>query len=146
MKKIVIINIILLSLIFITEIVFAQGGTTISVERTTGAGLLSGIKSECYHSGQCDLSDVMIVIKNVFLLLRQIAFWVAVGFGIYGGLRLVLSQGSSKNIEASRKIIFGAFIGLMIVYGVSLILNTVLLILTDRPINLQNIWNPQIIY
>jgi len=88
----------------------------------------------CIDSGNCGFQDV-------FLMLRQIAFWIAIGFGIYGGIRLILSQGNPNNIKQGRGIIIAAFVGLVIVYGVSLILNTVLLFITGQSINLSNIWS-----
>jgi hypothetical protein len=95
----------------------------------------------CIDSGNCGFQDLLAVIRNVFLMLRQIAFWIAIGFGIYGGIRLILSQGNPNNIKQGRGIIIAAFVGLVIVYGVSLILNTVLLLITGQSINLSNIWS-----
>jgi len=95
----------------------------------------------CIDSGNCGFQDLLAVVKNLFLILRQIGFWAAIGFGIYGGIRLTLSQGNPNNIKQARGIIIAAFVGLVIVYGVSLILNTVLLIIAGQSINFSNIWS-----
>jgi len=113
----------------------------IEVGTTTGEGLFAGVPDRCLNEGQCVFSDLLIVVHNVFNLLRQIAFWVAVGFGIYGGMRLITAEGKPANITAGQKIILTAFVGLMIVYGVSLIINIVLLLLTHKQINIDNIWS-----
>lgn len=146
MKKQKIIFFALLISLWATGIsVLAQ--VTVDIEKqTANKGLLSGISSACAESGQCTLVDFMVVVKNIFLLLRQIAFWIAVGFGIYGGITLIISQGNPSKIKSGKNIILAAFIGLMIVYGVSLIINIILLAINKQPINLEQIWNPQIIF
>ncbi|MGB9847695.1 MAG: hypothetical protein ACPLKV_00530 [Minisyncoccia bacterium] len=143
MKKEIIIFSLILIFLFVTQItVFAQ--VKIDVEKQTAdKGLLSGIASACYESGQCTLIDFMIVVSNIFRLLREIAFWAAVGFGIYGGINLIISQGNPSKIKSGRNIIMAAFVGLMIVFGVSLIINIALLALSKKPITIEYIWTPQ---
>jgi len=79
------------------------------------------------------------VIANVFHLLRQIAFYAAIGFGLYGGIRMIVSQGKPEGVKAGQKIIEAAFIGLIIAYGASFIINIVCTILLGYPLTLGNI-------
>ena len=111
---------------------------TVTVEET-GGGLLEGVATTCREAGQCNFGHVLIVIANVFHLLRQIAFYAAIGFGLYGGIRMIVSQGKPEGVKAGQKIIEAAFIGLIIVYGASFIINIVCTILLGYPLTLGNI-------
>ncbi|MDD3614469.1 MAG: hypothetical protein PHF40_02010 [Candidatus Pacebacteria bacterium] len=113
---------------------------TTTVEKT-GGGLLAGVSSSCLKVGDCQLSDVLRVITNIFHLLREIAFYAAIGFGLYGGIRMIISQGKPEGVKAGQKIIEAAFIGLIIAYGASFIINIVCTILLGHPLTLDNILN-----
>jgi len=111
---------------------------TVTVEKT-GDWLLSGVATTCREAGQCTFGHILIVITNIFHLLRQIAFYAAIGFGLYGGIRMIVSQGKPEGVKAGQKIIEAAFIGLIIVYGASFIINIVCTILLGYPLTLGNI-------
>ena len=113
---------------------------TVTVEET-GGGLLKGVASTCTELGQCNFGHILIVIANIFHLLRQIAFYAAIGFGLYGGIRMIVSQGKPEGVKAGQKIIEAAFIGLIITYGASFIINIVCTILLGYPLTLGNILN-----
>lgn len=113
---------------------------TTTVEKT-GGGLLEGVPTSCTEVGNCNFSDVLRVITNVFHLLRDIAFYAAIGFGLYGGIRMIISQGKPEGVKAGQKIIEAAFIGLIIAYGASFIINIVCTILLGYPLTLNNILN-----
>ena len=96
-------------------------------------GLLSGINNACYENGNCTFCDVMKVGSNIFLFLRdKIAFPVAILFIIYGGVMMIFAGGSKSQVENGKKILFSALIGFAIVFSVSLILNSVLMILAKE--------------
>jgi len=149
--------ILLMASFYLSNYVLAQQATqivpspvpapvTVTVEET-GSGLLEGVATTCRESGQCNFGHILIVIANVFHLLRQIAFYAAIGFGLYGGIRMIVSQGKPEGVKegkpegvkAGQKIIEAAFIGLIIVYGASFIINIVCTILLGYPLTLGNI-------
>lgn len=104
----------------------------ISVQAVAG-GLLEGIQNSCYEKGNCTFCDMIKVGTNIFNFLRnKIAFPVAVLFIIYGGILMVSSRGSKSQIENGKKILFAALIGFAIVLSVSLILNSVLILLSGE--------------
>jgi hypothetical protein len=104
----------------------------IGVQAAAG-GLLEGIQDSCYENGNCTFCDIVKVGTNIFNFLRnKIAFPVAVLFIIYGGILMVSSRGSKSQIENGKKILFAALIGFAIVLSVSLILNSVLILLSGE--------------
>jgi hypothetical protein len=97
------------------------------------SGLLKGICGACYENGDCTFCDVMKVGSNIFLFLRNnIAFPIAVLFIIYGGVMIIFAGGSKSQVENGKKILFSALIGFAIVLCVSLILNSVLMVLSKE--------------
>ncbi len=141
--------ILLMASFYLSNYVLAQQATqivpspvpapvTVTVEET-GGELLEGVATTCRESGQCNFGHILIVIANVFHLLRQIAFYAAIGFGLYGGIRMIVSQGKPEGVKAGQKIIEAAFIGLIIAYGASFIINIVCTILLGYPLTLGNI-------
>ena len=96
-------------------------------------GLLSGITNTCYEKGGCTFCDITKVGTNIFNFLRnKIAFPVTVLFIIYGGVLMLSSRGSKSQIENGKKILLAALIGFAIVLSVSLILNSVLVVLSKE--------------
>lgn len=104
----------------------------IGVQAAAG-GLLSGINDVCYENGDCTFCDVVKVGTNIFNFLRNsIAFPIAVLFILYGGVLMIFAGGSKSQIENGKKILFAALIGFAIVLAVSLILNSVLVVLSGQ--------------
>ena len=104
----------------------------IGVQAAAG-GLLSGINNVCYENGDCTFCDVVKVGTNIFNFLRNsIAFPIAVLFILYGGVLMIFAGGSKSQIENGKKILFAALIGFAIVLAVSLILNSVLMVLSKE--------------
>lgn len=91
--------------------------------------LLQGIG--CIENGDCTFVDVSQLISNVINILRnKIAFPLALLMVIYGGALLIFSGGNQKRVTNGQNALKAAFIGLAIVVGFSLILNTVVMMLT----------------
>lgn len=96
-------------------------------------GLLAGITDSCYENGNCAFCDVMKVGDNIFLFLRdKIAFPIAILFIIYGGVMMIFAGGSKSQAENGKKVLMAALIGFAVVLCVSLILNSVLMILSKE--------------
>ncbi|HNW96738.1 MAG TPA: hypothetical protein PLQ44_03350 [Candidatus Paceibacterota bacterium] len=105
-------------------------------------GLLSGITNTCYEKGGCTFCDATKVGTNIFNFLRnKIAFPVTVLFIIYGGILMLSARGSKSQIENGRKILLAALIGFAIVFSVSLILNSVLVVLSKEKGSWQSFVN-----
>jgi type IV secretory pathway VirB2 component (pilin) len=72
--------------------------------------------------------------SNIIKFLRNvIAFPVVVLMIIYGGVMMIFSGGSPTRINTGKKSMTSALIGFGIVWGVSLILNSALMIITKSP-------------
>jgi len=106
-----------------------------------GKGIMSGIKKSCLDFGQCDFQDVLQIIANVFKLLRSLAFYAAIGFAIFGGIKMIISQGNPKDLESAKKILTSALIGVLIVYGASFIVNIVITLLLGYSLSYEAIIN-----
>lgn len=90
----------------------------------------------CLDTGCCNLCDVFTVASNIFKFLRNsIAFPIAVLMIIYGGVMMIFSGGSTKRVANGKKSMTSALVGFAIVWGVGLILNTALTIITKSPIS-----------
>ena len=96
-------------------------------------GLLTGITDSCYENGNCTFCDVVKVGTNIFNFLRNnIAFPIAVLFILYGGVMMIFAGGSKSQAENGKKVLMAALIGFAIVLCVSLILNSVLMVLSKE--------------
>lgn len=94
--------------------------------------LLQGL-GDCTENGNCTFVHVGILISNIINILRNnIAFPLALIMVVYGGAMLIFSGGDSKKVANGQKALKAAFIGLAIVVGFSLILNTVVMMLTGE--------------
>jgi len=88
----------------------------------------------CLDSGCCNLCDTFTVGSNIVKFLRNvIAFPVVVLMIIYGGVMMIFSGGSPSRINTGKKSMTSALVGFGIVWGVSLILNSALMIITKSP-------------
>jgi len=108
-----------------------------------------GIQGEslkvCLDSGCCDLCDFMTVISNIFKFLRNdIAFPLAILIIIYGGLLMIFSGGSTQRSQNGKKFLSSAIIGFAIVFGASLIVNTVMIIISKSPLRVEALMNGQV--
>ncbi len=99
----------------------------------------------CMDTGCCHLCDLMTVGSNIFKFLRNvIAFPVVVLMIIYGGVMMIFSGGSPSRINTGKKSMSSALIGFGIVWGVSLILNSTLMIIAKSPTSFTSFINGDI--
>ncbi len=135
-KKILLVSIMFIFLETLLPIcVLADGAANVEVEMVSEKGMMSGVREVCLNEGQCEFSDVLQIIANVFKLLRSVAFYVAIGFAIYGGIKMIISQGDPKGLSASQKTLLSAFIGILIAYGASFIVNIVITLILGYPLS-----------
>jgi type IV secretory pathway VirB2 component (pilin) len=96
----------------------------------------------CVDMGCCSICDVMTVISKAFKILRNdIALPLAIIFGIIGGIMIIFSAGSPNKVKSGRTYIISALIGLLIVFGASLIVNTVTIAIADSSWSFDNVMN-----
>lgn len=95
---------------------FAQGGVGQPVPLSTPTGSIGNIPLE---------NVPQFIITALFV----IGVLVAVAFLIYGGIKWILSGGDKAAVDAARKHIVAAIIGLVIVAGAFFILNVVFALL-----------------
>lgn len=70
-----------------------------------------------------ETSDVEATLRTVFNTVYSIAAVVAVAFIIFGGYRMIMSQGEPQKIEEGQKTFTYAILGLIIVIVTALIIN-----------------------
>ena len=95
---------------------FAQGGAGENVSLQTPTGSIANI-------------PLQNVPQFIITALFVIGVIVAVAFLIYGGIKWILSGGDKAAVDAARKHIVAAIIGLVIVAGAFFILNVVFALL-----------------
>jgi type IV secretory pathway VirB2 component (pilin) len=66
------------------------------------------------------------LVQNIINFLTTISVPLATVVIIYGGFRLLVAGGSEPNIKAGKDAILGAVIGLVIVFGAWILINTLL--------------------
>jgi len=77
------------------------------------------------HTGRCEFvtlhggfqaQDMALVLLAVVDILLRLSALIAIGYVMYGGFRLITSQGDSNGVKAAQQTIWNALIGL----GISL--------------------------
>lgn len=91
--------------------VLAQATTPIT-ESAEGASYSSTCKSD----GNCSLSDFVILMIRVSQFFLGITGSLTLIAFVYGGVTFLISAGSSEMVTKAKKIIFGAVIGVFIVF------------------------------
>jgi hypothetical protein len=102
-----------------TSVSFAQNSKIVNQKNFVG----SNVKVQ-------DLTQL--ITQWIFYL----AIFLAVVYLMFGGIRWITSRGDKQGVEAARKHIISAVIGLVVVLGTFFILNIVFTILgTENPLN-----------
>lgn len=101
---------------------------------------LFNFEIDCYPSlppasGGCGIGHFIDLIRQATNFLTvNIAIPVTVGMIVVGGIAIMTAGGSEERFRKGRAIIFTALIGLGIVLGAALILNTIYMVLTGTSI------------
>lgn len=96
--------------------VFAQAANCDTTKYKPLGGLLTGVSAECGACGQCQVADFFIVGNTVIELLLGLSGSVMLIMIVYGGFLWLTSGGNSSQIDKGKKVLVGAFIGLVIVF------------------------------
>lgn len=80
----------------------------------------------------CEVCDFFAMAKRVidFIVLRFVPP-VAVLFFVVGGIVLYTSGGSESRVAWARKVLFGVVIGLLVIYGAWMLIDSTLLMVSD---------------
>lgn len=129
MKK-VIGSIVLLSTLLVGGLAFIPFSQAATATCSAPGGLLKGMTEPCYCAGMCTLCDVAQVFANVMVFLRNnIAFWLMIGMGVFGGFMMMFSGGSPKTYQSGLNTLLTAVKGFAAMVLITLILNTILVII-----------------
>ncbi len=90
----------------------AQGGTPDIAEDPFGRNALGGIST-----AQGTSKDIFVVIANITNIILTFLGSIAVLLFLYGGFKWFTSQGNSEQIEAAKKIMGSAVVGLAIIFA-----------------------------
>jgi len=81
-------------------------------------GLLADLThKECTACGQCDIADFFIVGNTIVKLILGLSGSVMLLMVVYGGFLWLSSAGNSSQVDKGKKVVTGALIGLVIVFG-----------------------------
>lgn len=101
----------------------------------------------CIKTGCCSVCDVFTVGKNIINFVRnKIALPLMLLFAVYGGLSMIFAGGSISRLDSGKKIFFTALGGFALILTVSVILNTVLLVMTGSSANWSGFINGEVNY
>jgi hypothetical protein len=85
--------------------------------RISGKGLFDGVCDVCFNEGRCQIADFFIVGNSVIKLILGISGAVMLLMVIYGGFIWLASGGNSGMVDKGKKVLIGAVVGLIIVFG-----------------------------
>ncbi len=80
-------------------------------------GILRNISVVCYCCGDCGLNDIVNLFVGAANYLFGIVGALALLFFIYGGVLWLTAGGKAEQIEKGKKVLIGAVIGLVIIFG-----------------------------
>lgn len=95
-------------------------------EQTNPAGFSSAGTGTCNVVGYCTFCHSIVVVRNIINILVKFSVALAVAFLVWGALKIVISAGRPQVIQEGRKAITSAVVGLIIVLGAWVIINTLL--------------------
>jgi hypothetical protein len=95
-------------------------------ELVSKGGILSKLTVDCYCCGNCGLNDIVNLFIGAANYLFGIVGALALLFFVYGGVLWLTAGGNAEQIEKGKKVLTGAVIGLIIVFGAWLIVQFVM--------------------
>lgn len=78
----------------------------------------------------CDLCDLFTLVQNVINFSIGIAMVLGTAFIVYGGFLILTAGGSPERVKSGRSAIIAAIVGLIIVLGSWLIVDTVIKVIS----------------
>jgi hypothetical protein len=146
MKKI---EIILIALLFITFGFFVANPVFADIDCRTrsqlddqqGTGIFEGI-GRCQECGDCSLCDFLTLATNLARWILSVMGGLAMIIFIWTGIGFIMSFGNAEKVEANKKAITGAVLGIVIIVGAWTLVNILFLsfISTNKAKGVANIW------
>ncbi|MDP3794119.1 MAG: pilin [Candidatus Uhrbacteria bacterium] len=87
---------------------------------------------ECMDIGSCTLDQIVATAAAFANFLFGISGAVALAILVYGGFRYLMSAGRTEEVTAAKKMITGAAIGLVIIFGANALIRFVLISFTRQ--------------
>jgi len=112
-------------LILPSPILAAEAETECTRVSRADAGIMVGVCEDCFENGNCQLEDLMQVFVNISDYILGIVGALALLLFVIGGFLFLISGGASKRVEQGKKMITGAAIGLLIVFGAYLLVTAI---------------------
>lgn len=106
----------------------ALGGT---VSQAEAGVFMKNICTVCWEQGNCQLEDFMQVFVNVADYILAISGSLALLVFVIGGFMWMISQGDSGRVTKGKDFMKGGLIGLLIIFGAYLAIQSVESILVD---------------
>ncbi len=97
-------------LLFLVTLFF---GSVVGVQ---ASGFWNGLSS-CKADGSCGVNDFVRILVNISTWMLAISGSLTLLAFVYGGVLFIISGGNSDLVAKAKKIIFGAVIGIVIVFA-----------------------------
>lgn len=89
-----------------------------SSNTNTSGGVLGGnISGGCMKSGDCTVNDFLELGINITKWILGIVGSLVIAMFVYGGFKMVISRGESKEVQSGKDIIKAAVIGTVIIFS-----------------------------
>ncbi len=98
---------LLMFLLLVSSLVF--------VSTVHASGIWSGL-DDCRGSGSCGVNDFVRILVNIATWMLAISGSLTLLAFVYGGVLFIISGGNSDLVGKAKKIIFGAVVGIVIVF------------------------------
>ena len=115
-----------LFILFFSNQVFAQN----FVADNLGGNELIPANCTTGNAENCDLSDFLQLLVNIFKLMLGLIGSLALFFFIYGGFTWIFSRGNPQLVQKGKDIIGGAAMGIILVMGSWTIINFIIVLMT----------------
>ncbi len=100
-------------------------------EQSDPTGLVSGVGT-CNVIGYCTFCHSIVVTRNIINLLVNFSAALSIALIVWGALKIITSSGKPQLLQEGRKTIMSAVVGLLIVLGAWVIVNTLLHIIVGE--------------
>lgn len=109
--------------------------------------LTDTISSDCMATGACTICDLMTVAVNIAKIILGVTGSIALLLFIYSGLRFILAQGNSEQVDSAKKMLTATIIGIFIILSAWQATRITILVLVGSKTNesstlLQSAFNP----
>ena len=80
----------------------------------------------------CHLADIVTLLDHIVKIALYLSFFIGVIMLVYGGFKMITAAGNTSDVEKGKDAIKYAIIGMLVAFGAWLIVNTILVELTNK--------------